>query len=170
MGTISDIDQEGFLAPAFHAFPDLLRPDALSGDDGPNLFGHAWNTATYIVHHPEFGWVAFGGNIGVQGDLVKVKPVDSFRMRVYVASAGIWLTLDAGQFEDIEINSRTGAIRVGLSPATEFLSAARLRIEQPSKNKGAAGYAPLKSLKQERGAYVIPIGKGTTWVDLTTNR
>ena len=105
MGTISDIDQEGFLAPAFHAFPDLLRPDALSGDDGPNLFGHAWNTATYIVHHPEFGWVAFGGNIGVQGDLVKIKPVDSFRMRVYVASAGIWLTLDAGQFEDIEIDS-----------------------------------------------------------------
>ena len=169
MGAISDIDQEGFLAPAFHAFPDLLKPDALSGDDGPNLFGHAWNTATYIVHHPEFGWLAFGGNIRVVGDTVKVTPLDSFRMRVYVASSGTWLELDAGKFDEIEVNSRTGTIRAGLSPETESLHAARLRIEQSSKNTGAAGYRPERPLHQERGAYVIPVGKGTTWVDLTAN-
>jgi len=169
MGTISDIDQEGFLAPAFHAFPDLLRPDALSGDDGPNLFGHAWNTAAYIVHHPEFGWLAFGGNIRVEGDTVKVTPLDSFRMRVYVASSGTWLELDAGKFDGIEVNSRTGAIRAGLSPETESLHAARLRIEQTSKHTGAAGYRPERPFDQERGAYVIPVGKGTTWVDLTAN-
>src|SRR5207245_9987974 len=81
MGTLTDIDQEGFLAPAFHAFPDLLRPDGITGDDGPNLFGHAWNTATYVVHHPELGWVAFGGNIREEGQTVKVTPLDSFRMR-----------------------------------------------------------------------------------------
>jgi Family of unknown function (DUF5695) len=168
MGTISDIDQEGFLAPAFHAFPDMLRPDGISGDDGPNLFGHAWNTATYIVHHPEFGWVAFGGNTHVDGDVVKVTPLDSFRLRVYVASARVWLTLDAGKFEEIEVNAKTGAIRLGFSPATEFLHSAPLRIEQPGKN-GAMSYRPAKSLKLERGAYVIPLGKGTTWVDLVAN-
>jgi predicted secreted protein len=166
MGALSDIDQEGFLAPAFHAFPDLLRPDALSGDDGPNFFGHAWNTATYIVRHPEFGWVAFGGNLHVEGDSVKVTPLDSFRMRVYVASAGVWLTLDAGQFEEIEVNSLTGAVRVGLSPGTEFLRAARLRIEHPAMISRMATYRPAAPLKEERGAYVIPLGKGTTWVDL----
>lgn len=169
MGTISDIDQDGFLAPAFHAFPDLLKPDALSGDDGPNLFGHAWNTATYIVRHPEFGWLAFGGNTRVDGDVVKVRPLDSFRMRVYVASAGVWLTLDAGQFEEIEVNSRTGAIRVGLSPATEYLRTARLRIEQPAKMINILSYRPANPLKQERGAYVIPLRNTTTWVDLTFN-
>jgi len=166
MGTISDIDQEGFLGPAFHSFPGTLKEDALSGDNGPNLFGHAWNTATYIVHHPEFGWVAFGGNTRVNGETVQVTPLDSFRMRVYVASAGLWLTLDAGQFQQIEVNSRTGAIRVGLAPATEFLRSARLRIEQPAKVSGALNYQPLKSIAQERGAYVIPLGKTTTWVEL----
>jgi hypothetical protein len=166
MGTISDIDQDGFLAPAFHAFPDLLRPDALSGDDGPNLFGHAWNTATYVVHHPEFGWLAFGGNTRVEGDTVKVKPLDSFRMRVYVASAGVWLTLDAGKFDEIEVNSRTGAIRLGLSPATEYLRDARLRVEQLAKVGSSPTYKPATQLRQERGAYVVPIGQATTWVNL----
>ena len=169
MGTLTDIEEEGFLAPAFHAFPDLLRPDALSADDGPNLFGHAWNTATYVVHHPEFGWVAFGGNLRVEGQTVKVTPLDSFRMRVYVASAGLWLTLDSGQFELIELDTKTRAIRVGLRPATQYLHAARLRIEQPAKVDGAPMYRPAKPWNQERGAYVVPLGTGTTWVDLLAN-
>ena len=38
MGVFSNIDQEGFLAPAFHAFPDRLQPDGISGDNGPSLF------------------------------------------------------------------------------------------------------------------------------------
>lgn len=61
MGALADVDEQGFLAPAFHGFPDMLKPDPLSGDNGPNFFGHALNTATYIVRHPEFGWTAFGG-------------------------------------------------------------------------------------------------------------
>lgn len=166
MGTLTDIDEEGFLAAAFHAFPDLLRPDGITGDNGPNLFGHAWNTATYVVHRPEFGWVAFGGNIREEGQTIKVTPLDSFRMRVYVASEGLWLTLDAGQFEALELNTKTGAIRVGLAPATQYLHAARLRIEQPGKIGGAKPYQPAKPWKQERGAYVVPLGTGTTWMEL----
>ena len=168
MGTISDIDQEGFFAPAFHAFPDMLKRDGISGDDGPNLFGHAWNTATYIVHHPEFGWIAFGGNARSNGDTVQVAPLDSFRMRVYVASAGLWLTLDAGQFQQIDVNARTGAVRVGLSAATEFVHTARLRVGQPAKLGGSGSYQLTKSVPMERGAYLIPLGKGVTWVELAT--
>jgi len=167
MGTLTDIDQEGFLTAAFHAFPDLLRPDGITGDNGPNLFGHAWNTATYVAHRPEFGWVAFGGNISEEGQTVRVTPRDSFRMRVYLASAGLWLTLDAGQFEALDLNEKTGVIRVGLVPETQFLHAVRLRIEQPGKVEGGKAYRPGKPWKQERGAYVVPLGIATTWVELT---
>jgi Family of unknown function (DUF5695) len=100
------------------------------------------HTATYVVHHPEFGWVVFGGNIREEGQTVKVTPLDSFRMRVYLASAGLWLTLDAGQFDALEVNTRTGAIRVGLAPSTQYLHVARLRIEQPAKVEGAKSYQP----------------------------
>jgi hypothetical protein len=167
MGVFSNIDQEGFLAPAFHAFPDRLQPDGISGDNGPSLFGHAWNTATYIVNHPEFGWLSFGGNTHIEGDEVRVTPLDSFRSRVYVASQGVWLTLDAGAFEEIRINSRTGAIRVGLSSGTRYLHAARLRIEQPARTGGGStGYRPTKSFNEERGAYVVPLDKETAWIEL----
>jgi hypothetical protein len=119
-----------------------------------------------VVHHPEFGWVAFGGNLREEGQTVKVTPLDSFRMRAYLASAGLWLTLDAGQFEALEVNTKTGAIRVGLAPVTQYLHAARLRIEQPAKIAGSPTYQLSKSFKQERGAFVVPLRTGSTWVEL----
>jgi Family of unknown function (DUF5695) len=166
MGALTDIDQDGFASAAFHAFPDMLKPDPLSGDYGPNFFGHAWNTATYIVDSPQFGWLAFGGNIKNTGDTVNVVPLDSYRSRVYLASRGLWLILDAGRFEGIEVNTRTGAVRVGLSAATEFTLVARLRIEQPARIKDIGKYHSTQRLKQERDALVIPLDKGVTWVDL----
>ena len=165
MGALTDIDQEGFLSPAFHSFPDMLRSDPVSGDNGPNFFGHAWNTATYVVNHPEFGWLAFGGNIRTEGSLIKVTPLDSFRTRVYLAPAGLWLTLDSGKFESVELNSKTVVVRVGLAAADEFTPTARLRAEQPAKGK-TQSYRPVKPLKSERGAWVVPLGKETTWVEL----
>jgi Family of unknown function (DUF5695) len=168
MGALTDIDQEGFLSPAFHSFPDMLSFDPLSGDNGPNFFGHAWNTATYVVNHPEFGWLAFGGNLKVEGAQVEVTPLDSFRTRIYLAPMGLWLTLDAGQFERVEINSKTGNVRVGLRAATEISSAARLRIEQPAVS-GKGSYRLGSHFDLERDAYVVPLGKDVTWVELSVH-
>jgi len=167
MGALTDIDQEGFASAAFHAFPDMLKFDPYSGDYGPNFFGHAFNTATYIVHHPEFGWLAFGGNIKAKGNIVKVTPLDSFRMRVYVAPLGLWLTLDAGQFDSVEIDSETGMVRIGFAPATQFTPTAFLRVKQPAKVEGVESYHPVEPLQIERGAYVVPLHKGTTWIELS---
>src|SRR5215472_1179942 len=143
MGAITNIDQEGFASAAFHAFPDMLKFDPLSGDYGPNFFGHALNAATYAVDHPEFGWLAFGGNIEVKGSIVKVTPLDSFRMRVYVAPFGAWLTLDAGKFESVECNTSSEVIRIGMAAADKFTRAARLRIEQPAAAKTRGRYHPV---------------------------
>ena len=165
MGALTDIDQEGFASAAFHGFPDMLKSDPLTGDYGPNFFGHAWNTATYVVDHPQFGWLAFGGNIKAEGDIIEVTPLDSFRTRVYVGSFGLWLTLDAGNFETIEVNSKTGAVRVGLSAATPFTPAARLHIEQPGQVK-AGHYRPGNALVSERDAWIVPLATRVTWIEL----
>ena len=167
MGPLTDIDQEGYAGTAWHGFPDMLRVDGISGDYGPNFFGHALDTATYIVNHPEFGWVAFGGNIRTEGTTVKVEPHDSFRMRVYVAPLGLWLTLDAGQFESVEMDRMSGTVRIELAGATQFTSAALLRIEQPGKVNGVGHYHLARELKTERGAFVVPLHKATTWIELT---
>jgi len=167
MGMLANIDQDGFLAPAFHAFPDMLEPDGITGDNGPSFFGHAFNTATYIVKHPEFGWLAFGGNVEATGEVVKVAPLDSSRSRVYVAPMGLWLTLDAGQFGKVEIDPKTQTVRVALAPATQFTNMARLRVEQPANLSGVGKIHPKKELHVERGAYVAPLSSGTTWIELT---
>ena len=169
MGVLADIDRDGFLAPAFHSFPDTLGFDPLSGDNGPNFFGHAWNTATYVVDHPEFGWLAFGGNVKVDGDSVRVRPRDSSRSRVYIASLGLWLALDAGTFENVEVNSKTGVVRLGLATATPFTPVACLRIEQPAKSRAVGTYRPVGTFQSERDAWVIPLGDQIRWVELHTS-
>ena len=71
MGALTNIDLEGFASVAFHSFPSTLKWDAYSGDYGPNFFGHALNTATYVINHPEFGWQSFGGNSQTIGRLAQ---------------------------------------------------------------------------------------------------
>jgi len=169
MGALTDIDPEGFLSPAFHSFPDMLRSDPLSGDNGSNLFGHAWNTATYLINHPDFAWLAFGGNVSSAGNTIKVLPLDSFRTRIYLASVGLWLTLDAGTFVGLELDSQTGVVRVGLDAANTFVSTALLRVEQPARRGSTVSYHPVKAFKSERGAFLVPLSKETTWVVLTAS-
>jgi hypothetical protein len=167
MGALTNIDQEGFASVAFHSFPSTLKWDGYSGDYGPNFFGHAFNTATYIVNFPEFGWLAFGGNVKLTGQSVRVQPLDSFRQRVYIAPYGLWLTLDAGRFQTVEINLRTNQIRVGFSSQTPDTPLARLHIEQPAKLARVGTYRPSQPLTKDRDAYVIPLKPATSWIELT---
>jgi hypothetical protein len=166
MGALSNIDREGFASAAFHTFPDTLKWDAYSGDYGPNFFGHAFGSATYVVNHPEFGWLAFGGNVQTRGDLVKVVPLDSVRRRVYIAPFGLWLNLDAGKFTGIEINPQTRAVRVRLAPKNTYSNEARLRIEQPAKRNGIGVFRPVKTLKFEREAFSIPLDNADKWIEI----
>jgi hypothetical protein len=166
MGALTDIDQEGFASAAFHSFPDMLKLDPITGDYGPNFFGHAWNTATYVVKHPELGWLVFGGNVMVQGKTIKVTPLDSYRSRIYLAQLGLWLTLDAGTFQSVEINSASGEVRLGFAAGNRYTSNARLRIAQPAKISGVGNYRPSKELTIEREDYVVPLSPSMTWVSL----
>ncbi len=170
MGALASIDREGFASAAFHSFPDTLRFDPLSGDYAQNFLGHALNAATYYVESPEFGWLAFGGNVQGSGRTARLTPLDAFRTRVYLAPFGLWLTLDAGKFESLEIDRATRTVRVSLQPADRFTPAARLRIEQPAAVAGIGAFRPKTEYAVERGAFVIPLAPGSTWVDLAAPR
>ena len=167
MGSLSNIDQQGFPSMAFHSFADTMKWDARTGDYGLNFFGHAFNAATYVVNHPEFGWQAFGGNITRSGNLVRVTPLDSFRKRLYLAPLGLWLTLDSGQFQEAELNPDTGSLRVALAPADTHAPSARLRVEQPARVTGVGTYAVVGSFSKERDAVVVPLTTAPTWVELS---
>ena len=170
MGAIANIDAEGFGSAAFHSFPDMLKPDPLSGDYAQNFLGHALNTATYLVNDPEFGWQAFGGNVQAGAGKVVLTPLDSFRQRVYLAPIGLWLTLDAGRFERVELNPKTGAVQLAFDAADAFTPAARLRVEQPAAVNGVGKYGPAGHFEIERDAYLILLHATPTIVDLAAGR
>jgi len=167
MGALSSIDQGGFASAAFHSFPSTLKWDAYSGDYGPNFFGHAVNTATYVIDHPEFGWQAFGGNLKSSRSRIEVEPRDSFRTRVYLAPLGLWLTLDAGQFKRVEFDLKTKAVRLELEPGTSFVKEARLCLAQPARLDGVGTYAAPDAYAVSHGAVSIPLKSRTTRVELT---
>jgi hypothetical protein len=168
MGALADIDQEGFASAAFHSFPDMMKADPYSGDYGPNFFGHAWNTATYLVRHPEYGWLAFGGNLKTEGSLVTFVPLDSARSRAFISPVGLWLTLESGRFEALEFDAETGVVKIGLAAATENTPEAVLRVEEPARANRVSRYHPAQQLKMERNAYLVPLQAATTWVTLET--
>src|SRR5690349_6278387 len=167
MGALSNIDQEGFASVAFHSFQSTLKWDPYSGDYGPNFFGHAFNAATYVIKDREFGWQSFGGNLSVNGEWVNVQPLDSLRQRVYIAPLGLWLTLDAGTFDGVEINTKTNVVRLSISPANAFTPNARLRVQQPAKLAQIGTYAPRQKFVNERDAFTIPLRSSITSIELT---
>jgi hypothetical protein len=77
----------------------------------------------------------------VSGTTITVSPLDSFRKRVYIAPAGLWLTLDAGTFQAVTFDSQTHALKVLLAPSDSYTPNARLRIEQPAKPAGIGTYS-----------------------------
>jgi hypothetical protein len=82
-----------------------------------------------------------------------------------VAPAGLWLTLDAGQFQQVVYNPQTGAVQVPLAPSDAHTPSARLRVEQPAQPAGA--YSVVGTYSVERGAHVVPLSASPTVVELS---
>ncbi|HZY73111.1 MAG TPA: DUF5695 domain-containing protein, partial [Edaphobacter sp.] len=91
------------------------------------------------------------------------------RTRLYIAPLGLWLTLDAGKFTGAELDAETGSLRLMLAPRTEFTPAARLRIEQPAKIAGVGKVCPATVLESERGAWIVPLKRSDTEIELKKN-
>jgi hypothetical protein len=166
MGAIGGIDQDGFGSVAFHSYPDKMIFDPYTGDYGPNFFGHAWSTGTYLAKDAEFGWLAFGGNAKTAGKTITVEPRDSFRQRVYLAPLGLWLTLDSGQFESVSIDTEASEVEIRLAPRDACTTTALLRVEQPAKVAGVGKIALAGECAQVRGAYAVPLADKSTAVRL----
>jgi hypothetical protein len=159
MGTISNITQDGFAPAAFHAYPSTLKNDGITGDYGSGFFGYAVNTSAYVIKHPEFGWLAFGGNLKETGATVSVKLTTAAKSAVYIAAAGLYITLDAGTIDELTYNNQSGEIKLKLNAANVYTPAALLRLSQSANPKDNAVYT-LKDYKvNERGAYQIQLEK-----------
>lgn len=159
MGALTNIDQRGFGSAAFHSWPDEMRFDALTGDYGMGFFGHAYATASYLVDHPTFGWLAFGGNLSRTGDAIRIEPRDSARTRLFIAPAKLWITLAAGRIDAAEYSPADGAVRLWLAPTDSHTPRALLSVE-------VAGRSVAPAANGERGYQSVTLGSSATLVNL----
>jgi hypothetical protein len=118
MGGITNIDQQGFGSAAFHSWPDMMRWDALTGDYGMGFYGHAIAAGSYLVNDPTFGWLSFGGDLKREDGAVTITPKDGARRRLFIAPAGLWITLEAGRIASARYTPSDGAITLTLDPAS----------------------------------------------------
>lgn len=164
MGTLTNIDEEGFGAAAFHSMPDMRRFDAYTGDYGMGFFGHALSTASYLLEHETFGWIGFGGDVTTASGTVTLFPNDTGRKRVFIPSANLWLTLDAGKFEAITLHHDTCEVDVRLAAEGAFSKFARLRVE--STGGGVCAGMRLDGHSFEREAWTVPFQDGRATISL----
>ncbi|AZS20015.1 MULTISPECIES: DUF5695 domain-containing protein [unclassified Caulobacter] len=166
MGGTTNIDQEGFSSAAFHSAPDMMSWDPYSGDYGMGFFGHAYAAATYLVDHPTFGWLGFGGDVSQKAGVVRIEPKDGARSRLFVAPTGAWLTLEAGKIDAAEYRPATGELTLTLAARDASTSTARLVVETAT-----AGKRPYRVVGAalERGAYALPLASKPVTVVLKPN-
>jgi hypothetical protein len=164
MGPLTNIDQKGFASAAFHSFPDRMAFDPYTGDYGPNFFGHAINTATYLTHDSGMGWLSFGGNVSEHNGWEQMTVLDSLRQRVFLAPLSLWITLDEGRFVSVELNLKERIVRLNLVPATAHVAAARLRLKVTTP--AARQWSIVSKAVSDAGAYVVPLGSGETTITL----
>lgn len=162
LGGISNITEDGFAPTAFHAFPSTLKNDGITGDYGSGFFGYAVNTSSYLINHKEFGYLGFGGNVSTSGNLVKLKLITAAKSAVYIAPAGLWITLDAGQVDEVWYDKVTGEIRLKLNAATQYTPHALIRLEQTAKVLGVGNYKLKNEATKAHGANLITLTKGAT--------
>ncbi|MXP27052.1 hypothetical protein GRI39_13545 [Altererythrobacter indicus] len=165
MGGITNIDQDGFGSAAFHAWPDMMKWDPYTGDYGMGYYGHAISAGTYVVNHPRFGWLSFGGDVRKDGKAIAITPKDGARTRLFIAPAGLWVTLDAGKIAAAHYTPATGEVTITLDPATSTTPKARVHVEQTVA--GSAAYR-LKGGTLERDAYTVNLSANPTEITLTT--
>jgi hypothetical protein len=166
MGPLSNIDQNGFASAAFHSFPDRRMFDPYTGDYGPNFFGHAMNTGTFLTQDDALGWICFGGNVAERDGSVHATILDSSRDRVFIAPLGLWINLDAGHLVALDFNPTRRTVQLHLAPATNYVQNARLRLKQTTTGPRAHEWRTVTKTSTEAGADVVPLGRGETLVTL----
>ena len=155
MGALTNIHEDGFGSMAFHSWPDTMKWDAYSGDYGPNYLGHIVGSSCYLVDHPVFGFVSFGGNVEEDGDVVTVYPKDTVRRSLYVAPMGARLEMDAGVISHFVYDKMAKKLvlhvdRVEGENATSAVLMLMDTIDTGVKLR-------TEGLKQARGGYVVDL-------------
>jgi len=164
---LSNIHQDGYAACAFHSWSETLRWDNYTGDYGPGFAGLILGAASYVAEDPEFGLVAYGGELAMAGDGYVVQPRDSLRRRMYIATLQLFIEIDAGAIESASVDSDSVTLQLASQAVPDSPPApqAILWLDQSFYvNNSNTVWTVEGSYRQERAGFVIPLGTGSVAV------
>lgn len=158
-GVLTNIDEDGAPAMAFHGDPKFMTWDPASGDHGLAFYGHSHNTQSFLVKHSVFGLLCYFCDLQTGSEVVIV-PRDSYRRTVYIAELGLQVRSDAGTLAKVAVDIDKRSVTVFFDAVgSQPLSAFRFRVLCRSAALCANGvdtYKPTNpALKKTRGGYVI---------------
>ncbi|KAH7348769.1 hypothetical protein BKA65DRAFT_455187 [Rhexocercosporidium sp. MPI-PUGE-AT-0058] len=172
-GPMSNIDQEGFAAAAFHSWPDTLAWDAYSGDYGPGFLGHVLGAGTYVVGGEELGLLCFGGSVTSDANLMTVVPTDSVRRKIYLAMLGTQIVVESGNIDRVTYSEMSGTISVQIIsklPSVPDMATATSTILRVKKmaQVGLLGTPMVTThdVVSERGGWLVDLSSGTATISI----
>ena len=151
MGALANVTQDGFGPAAFHSYPSTLAIDGYVGDYGSGFYGYTVNSSTYIVKHPEFGWLAFSGNLKQDNDRIRTEITTAGKNRVFLSPESLAITTVSGQIKEVDYNPKTGDVNV------EFIGDAFVEISALNDKNAVL---PANLTKDSRGYYEVKAKKG----------
>ncbi|WP_166336830.1 DUF5695 domain-containing protein [Sphingobacterium chungjuense] len=149
IGALANVTEEGFAPGAFHSYPSTLANDGITGDYGSGFYGYAAYAGTYIVQHPEFGWLAFSGNLTEHKKGVQVEITTAGRNRIFVAPEQLMIHAESGEIAQLDYQPKNGDITLTIAESANNNPAAHLRLQQDT-------YEVVGIKKDAQGGYTIP--------------
>lgn len=163
MGALANVTEDGFGPAAFHSYPSTLANDGITGDYGTGFYGYAVNSGTYVIKHPEFGWLAFSGNLTKTKNAIQVEVTTASKARVFLAEENLWLTLDAGQISSLTYHPKTKEVELTFNQEdTKLVPQFLLNIA------GENNYIVEGVQKDKQGRY--PISNSTRTIKLVQKK
>lgn len=156
MGALANVTADGFGPAAFHSYPSTLANDGISGDYGTGFYGYAVNSGTYIIEHPEFGWLAFSGNLKADKNNIEVAIKTASKGRVFLAKENLWLTSDAGEIETFTYNQKDKTVFLNFNTSQSAIVPNILLNINPESGYEIEGFN-----KDKYNRYEIPANTNT---------
>ena len=152
MGPLANITQDGFGPAAFHSYPSTLEIDGYAGDYGSGFYGYAVNASTYIYNHPEFGWIAFSGNISKEGDWIKTEVTTAAKSRVFIAPEALGINAVTGEIKKVDYNRASKEVAIEFGGDSQFeitVPEGKTIISENGLSKNERGYFVVKTTKKK---------------------
>lgn len=157
MGALANVTEDGFGPAAFHSYPSTLANDGISGDYGSGFYGYAVNSGTYIIKHPEFGWLAFSGNLTQQKDLITVEVTTASQSKIFLAEETLWITTEVGEINKFTYDEKTKEVTLAFNSTVNDVEINNIILSLNAES----GYQVEGVTKNSNGRYLIPKDKKT---------